>query len=117
MRCADRSKPRKLEWRISNWRWSGVPFYLRTGKRMAKDSSLISIRFKHPPQQLFRETQIEEIEAVYWEDLMPECLWQLRVKGLRPLTVAMDAHGGNLYAEVAGRAERRLQEIFGKLGL
>ena len=47
---------------IDNWRWRNVPFYLRTGKRMAKDSSLISIRFKHPPQQLFRETQIEEIK-------------------------------------------------------
>lgn len=47
---------------IDNWRWRNVPFYLRTGKRMAKDSSVISIRFKHPPQQLFRQTQIEQIE-------------------------------------------------------
>ena len=38
---------------IDNWRWKGVPFYLRTGKRMAESSSQISIRFKHPPQQLF----------------------------------------------------------------
>ena len=47
---------------IDNWRWRNVPFYLRTGKRMAKNSSMISIRFKHPPQQLFRKTQIEQIE-------------------------------------------------------
>ncbi|MCW9024104.1 MAG: glucose-6-phosphate dehydrogenase [Gammaproteobacteria bacterium] len=47
---------------IDNWRWRGVPFYLRTGKRMAKNSSVISIRFKHPPQQLFRKTQIEQIK-------------------------------------------------------
>jgi glucose-6-phosphate 1-dehydrogenase len=47
---------------IDNWRWRNVPFYLRTGKRMAKDNSLISIRFKHPPQQLFRETPIEQLE-------------------------------------------------------
>ena len=46
---------------IDNWRWRNVPFYLRTGKRMSGSHSLISIRFKHPPQQLFRETQIEEI--------------------------------------------------------
>jgi len=47
---------------IDNWRWKGVPFYLRTGKRMAENSSVISIRFKHPPQQLFRKTQIEQIK-------------------------------------------------------
>ena len=47
---------------IDNWRWRNVPFYLRTGKRMAKNSSVISIRFKHPPQQLFRKTQIDQLE-------------------------------------------------------
>ena len=47
---------------IDNWRWRNVPFYLRTGKRMAENSSVISIRFKHPPQQLFRQTQIEQIK-------------------------------------------------------
>ncbi|MEN8213538.1 MAG: glucose-6-phosphate dehydrogenase [Pseudomonadota bacterium] len=39
---------------IDNWRWQGVPFYLRTGKRMAERQSMISICFRHPPQQLFR---------------------------------------------------------------
>jgi glucose-6-phosphate 1-dehydrogenase len=47
---------------IDNWRWRGVPFYLRTGKRLASQQSLIAIRFKHPPQQLFRETPLEEID-------------------------------------------------------
>ncbi len=47
---------------IDNWRWRHVPFYLRTGKRMASQLSLIAIRFKHPPQQLFRETPIENID-------------------------------------------------------
>ncbi len=47
---------------IDNWRWRGVPFYLRTGKRMPKQMSLIAIRFRHPPQQLFRETPLETIE-------------------------------------------------------
>ena len=40
---------------IDNWRWRGVPFYLRTGKRMAERQSMISICFRHPPQQLFRD--------------------------------------------------------------
>jgi len=60
-------------------------------------------------------TQIEAIEAVWWEDLMPECLWQFRVRGLGPLTVAMDSHGGNLYADVQAEAQRRLGEIFARL--
>jgi glucose-6-phosphate 1-dehydrogenase len=46
---------------IDNWRWRGVPFYLRTGKRLARSISMIAIRFRHPPQQLFRETPIEQL--------------------------------------------------------
>jgi glucose-6-phosphate 1-dehydrogenase len=42
---------------IDNWRWRNVPFYLRTGKRMARTVRMIAIRFKHPPQHLFRETR------------------------------------------------------------
>jgi len=44
---------------IDNWRWRGVPFYLRTGKRMAKAQSSISICFRHPPLQFFRDTQVQ----------------------------------------------------------
>ena len=47
---------------IDNWRWRNVPFYLRTGKRLARNSSVISIRFKHPPQQIFRKTPIDELK-------------------------------------------------------
>ncbi len=43
---------------IDNWRWRGIPFYLRTGKRMAKTQSTISICFRHPPLQFFRGTNI-----------------------------------------------------------
>ena len=46
---------------VDNWRWRGVPFYLRTGKRMAARHSLVSICFRHPPQQFFRGTQAEQI--------------------------------------------------------
>ena len=43
---------------IDNWRWRGVPFYLRTGKRLAAQVSVIALRLRDPPQQLFRETQL-----------------------------------------------------------
>lgn len=39
---------------IDSWRWAGVPFYLRTGKRMARRSSQIAIQFKQAPLALFR---------------------------------------------------------------
>jgi glucose-6-phosphate 1-dehydrogenase len=42
---------------VDNWRWAGVPFYLRTGKRLAEGSSAICIRFKSPPQDLMRRTR------------------------------------------------------------
>jgi glucose-6-phosphate 1-dehydrogenase len=50
-----------LKLHVDNWRWRGVPFYLRTGKRMAEAQSLISICFRHPPQQFFRNTKAERI--------------------------------------------------------
>ena len=62
-------------------------------------------------------TQIQEIEEVYWEDLMPECLWQIRYKGLGPLTVAIDAHGNNLYGDVIDEVERRRRRLYAQLGI
>jgi len=38
---------------IDNWRWAGVPFYLRTGKKMAEGSRIISIAFREPPKSMF----------------------------------------------------------------
>jgi L(+)-tartrate dehydratase beta subunit len=55
--------------------------------------------------------QIEEIEEVWWEDLMPECLWKFRVKDFGPLVVAMDAHGHSLYRNVQERAAERIQRL------
>ncbi|MGB1110348.1 MAG: glucose-6-phosphate dehydrogenase [Gammaproteobacteria bacterium] len=47
---------------VDNWRWRGVPFYLRTGKCMAEARSMVSIRFKHPPQQFFKGTHVDAKE-------------------------------------------------------
>jgi glucose-6-phosphate 1-dehydrogenase len=38
---------------IDNWRWAGVPFFLRTGKKMAESARIISIAFKEPPRTMF----------------------------------------------------------------
>jgi L(+)-tartrate dehydratase beta subunit len=60
-------------------------------------------------------TQIEAIEEVAWEDLMPECLWNFRVKDFGPLTVGIDAHGNSLYHDVQTQAQTKLKEINARL--
>jgi glucose-6-phosphate 1-dehydrogenase len=50
-----------LKLQIDNWRWAGVPFYLRSGKRLAQRATEIVISFRRPPLLLFRRT-VDEIE-------------------------------------------------------
>jgi glucose-6-phosphate 1-dehydrogenase len=52
-----------LKLNIDNWRWAGVPFYLRTGKRLAKRHTEIAIRFKYMPFQLFRNAPFHKQHA------------------------------------------------------
>jgi len=46
---------------VDNWRWEGVPFYLRSGKRMAKRVTEIAIQFKRPPMLLFKNCAVEDV--------------------------------------------------------
>lgn len=48
---------------IDNWRWADVPFYLRTGKRLAQRVTEISIQFKRAPFMLFRDTPVERLRT------------------------------------------------------
>jgi glucose-6-phosphate 1-dehydrogenase len=48
---------------IDNWRWAGVPFYLRTGKRLSARTTEIVIQFRQAPYALFRDTPIERLPA------------------------------------------------------
>ena len=61
--------------------------------------------------------QLEAIEKVYWEDLMPECIWQFRFRGLGPLTVGIDASGANLQMDVQTRAREKAAELLRKMGI
>ncbi|MFL6230072.1 MAG: glucose-6-phosphate dehydrogenase [Pyrinomonadaceae bacterium] len=47
---------------FDNWRWSGVPFFIRSGKRLAKRVTEIAIRFKGAPHQLFGHEMMEQME-------------------------------------------------------
>jgi glucose-6-phosphate 1-dehydrogenase len=51
-----------LKLNIDNWRWAGVPFYIRTGKRMAARHTEVAIQFKQVPFVLFRETDVSHLE-------------------------------------------------------
>jgi L(+)-tartrate dehydratase beta subunit len=62
-------------------------------------------------------TWIEAIEDVDLDDLNPESLWKFRVKGFGPLLVAMDSHGGSLYAQVKNAAQQKRAEALKRLGV
>ena len=62
-------------------------------------------------------TWVEAIEEVDLDDLNPESLWKFRVKAFGPLVVAMDSHGGSLYAKVDRDARARRAEALRRLGV
>ena len=62
-------------------------------------------------------TWVEAIEDVDLDDLNPESLWKFRVRGFGPLLVAMDSHGGSLYANVQAAAQGRRAEALRRLGV
>ena len=51
-----------IEFRIENWRWAGVPFFVRTGKRLARSLTEIAVHLKPTPQALFARTAREGIQ-------------------------------------------------------
>ncbi len=84
---------------VDNWRWRGVPFYLRTGKRMAEARSMVSICFKHPPLQFFRGTHVDRLHS-NWVILGIQPEESLRVEitakepglEMRTRQLSLDAH-------------------------
>jgi len=70
---------------VDNWRWHGVPFYLRTGKRLHQSSSMITIQFKDVPHLIFPAEAIEG-----WQQnrliisIQPEMSIRLQVQAKRP---------------------------------
>lgn len=70
---------------VDNWRWQGIPFYLRTGKRLHQSSSVITIQFKDVPHQVFPAESAEG-----WQQnrliisIQPEMSIRLQVQAKRP---------------------------------
>jgi glucose-6-phosphate 1-dehydrogenase len=91
---------------VDNWRWQGVPFYLRTGKRMARRVTEIAIQFKRPPVMMFRDAAagggLEPNVLVL--RVQPDEGFSLRIESKAPghgidlQPVAMDfSYGGTLH--------------------
>ncbi|HET7875031.1 MAG TPA: glucose-6-phosphate dehydrogenase [Methylomirabilota bacterium] len=70
---------------VENWRWAGVPFYLRSGKRLARRHTEIMIQFRRPPLLLFEEAQVAEIEPNRLVlHIQPDEGIELQIKAKRP---------------------------------
>jgi glucose-6-phosphate 1-dehydrogenase len=78
---------------IDNWRWQGVPFYLRSGKNLKEKLSQISIEFKEPPHLLFPKAKEHMTPNMLVLYLQPDEGMHLRFEAKVPDTIA-DALGG-----------------------
>jgi glucose-6-phosphate 1-dehydrogenase len=80
---------------IDNWRWAGVPFYLRTGKRLPARTTEIAVQFKQAPYALFRDTPIERL---------PPNILTLRIQPDEGLSISFSAKGPGAEIEIDGVA-------------
>jgi glucose-6-phosphate 1-dehydrogenase len=80
---------------IDNWRWAGVPFYLRTGKRLSARTTEIAIQFRQAPYALFRDTPVERL---------PANMLTLRIQPDEGLSVSFSAKRPGAEIEIDGVA-------------
>jgi len=70
---------------VDNWRWQGVPFYLRTGKRLHRSSSIITIQFKDVPHSIFPPEMADTMRKNRLViSIQPEMSIRLQVQAKRP---------------------------------
>jgi glucose-6-phosphate 1-dehydrogenase len=74
-----------LKLQVENWRWAGVPFYLRAGKRLARRETQISIQFRRPPLLLFEQAGVSGIDPNRLDVLIqPDEAIRISMKAKRP---------------------------------
>jgi glucose-6-phosphate 1-dehydrogenase len=92
---------------IDNWRWAGVPFYLRTGKHLTARTTEIAVQFRRAPYALFRETPVERL---------PPNILTLRIQPDEGLSVSFNAKRPGSEIEIDGVAmDFSYREYFGPL--
>jgi glucose-6-phosphate 1-dehydrogenase len=99
---------------IDNWRWEGVPFYLRVGKQLPKKATEISVHFKRPPHVLFNRGTTDDPANVLVIRIQPDEGISLRVQvkipgpAVRTERVKMDFHYANSFGKASPEAYERL---------
>jgi len=100
---------------LDNWRWQGVPFYLRSGKRLARRISEIAITFKEVPHLMFPEVKPEHLMSnVLVLNIQPEEGVSLTVQAKRPgpevymIPLTLDFHYRSLFGKALPEAYERL---------
>jgi glucose-6-phosphate 1-dehydrogenase len=99
---------------IDNWRWQGVPFYLRTGKRLPKKVSEISIQFREVPYLIFQSAAQQANPNVLTMRIQPDegisMRFEVKMPGssLRSRPVEMDFRYGSAFGVTGGEAYDRL---------
>lgn len=99
---------------IDNWRWEGVPFYLRTGKRLPKRVTEISVHFQRLPHSLFGSLQADTARNVLAIRIQPDEGISMRFnskvpgEGMRVRTVNMDFRYGQAFGAEPPEAYERL---------
>jgi glucose-6-phosphate 1-dehydrogenase len=111
-----------LRMKVDNWRWAGVPFFLRTGKRLAKRVSEIAVEFKQPPLHLFRYLGEQADELAHTRPMSNQLVFRIqpdegislsiacKQPGMRILLqeVEMDFFYGEAFHERSPEAYERL---------
>jgi glucose-6-phosphate 1-dehydrogenase len=107
---------------VDNWRWQGVPFYLASGKRLARKETKIVVQFKNVPHSMFREVLDERITAnrlvlgIYPEEEIA-LTFQTKVPGarscLRPVTMDFKYYQGFRGSPLDAYAKVLLDVILG----
>jgi glucose-6-phosphate 1-dehydrogenase len=97
-----------LKLTIDNWRWQGVPFYLRTGKRMPKKVSEVAIQFREVPYRIFQSAAKQASPNVLTLRLQPNegiaMRFEVKMPGgdLRSRSVEMDFSYGSSFGKSSG---------------
>jgi glucose-6-phosphate 1-dehydrogenase len=98
---------------VDNWRWRSVPFYLRTGKRLAAHESLVAIRFRDAPQQLFRRTACERADP-NWLILAIQPADTIRFE-LQVRAPGFDITPRTLHVDTSSRGDEKRLEAYAML--
>ncbi|MBU1363178.1 MAG: glucose-6-phosphate dehydrogenase [Gammaproteobacteria bacterium] len=103
---------------VDNWRWRDVPFYLRTGKRLKERRSMVAVRFREPPMQLFQGTGASAVHPNWLLiGIQPDDVVQMEISAkvpgqeTRTRQISMDASVGNPGERMADAYEELLIDV------